>query len=74
MEIQINREKRLLLLKWLKQGFIEWVELSMLYHNNSMTREEIEKELDYLAKVNDGKGCERYKRLGLCKYANRMNK
>ncbi len=67
MKIPIDREIKLLLLKWLRQGFIDGVELNMLYHKKPLSREEIEKELDHLAKISDGRECERLKRLRLCR-------
>lgn len=67
MEIQINREKRLLLLKWLKQGYIDALELSQLQKDNQMTADEIESELDRLAKFMHNEDCQRLQRLGLCK-------
>ena len=71
MEIQINREKRLLLLKWLKQGYIDALELSQLQKDNQMTADEIESELDRLAKWTYNEDCQRLQRLGLCKLKER---
>lgn len=68
MEIQIDRERRLLLLKWLKQGYIDSWEIGKLDNLKDLTREEIETELDRLAACMHDEECERLQRLGYCPY------
>lgn len=72
MEIQIDRDKKLLLLRWLKQGYIDSFELSELQrdNDNQITVEEIERELDRLTRVMGDEECMRLQRLGLCKLKN----
>lgn len=67
MQITIDREKRLLLLKWLKQGYIDGLEINDL-REFKLTGEEIETELDRLAASMHDEQCERLQRLGFCPY------
>lgn len=67
MEIALTREIKLTLLRWLKQGFIDVVELHTLQDAEPLTDEEVERELDRLCMVSGDSECERLKRLGLCK-------
>lgn len=68
IQITIDREKRLMLLKWLKQGYIDSVELGTLERLKKLTREEIETELDRWAACRHDEQCERLQRLGYCPY------
>ena len=67
MEIPMNRERKLLLLRWLKQGYIDSLELSQIQKDNPITDEEIENELDRLAICMHDEECQRLQRLGFCK-------
>lgn len=67
MEIVIDREKRITLLRWLKRGVIESDELDKLNGLKDLTKEEIESELDRLVASCHDEECERLKRLGYCK-------
>lgn len=67
MEIVIDREKRITLLKWLKRGIIDSEELDKLNGLKDLTNEEIEKELDRMAALCHDEECERLRRLGYCK-------
>lgn len=67
MDIAIDREKRLILLRWLKRGVINSVELDEISGVGLKTLEEIEEEMDRWAPVSFEEECARYKRLGLCK-------
>lgn len=67
MEIPMNREKKLLLLRWLKQGYIDSLELSQIQKDNPITDDEIESELDRLAMCMHDEECQRLQRLGFCK-------
>lgn len=64
--IQLNREKKMLLLKWLKQGYLEDLELSMLKQTEKVTRSELERQLERLTKLNGAIECARLRRLGEC--------
>lgn len=66
MEIQIDREKKIILLRWLKRGVIDSGELDKLNGLKDLTDEEIEAELDRLAAICHDEQCERLKRLGYC--------
>lgn len=74
MEIQIDRDKKLLLLRWLKQGYIDSMELNELQRDNQITIEEIERELDRLTRVMGDEECMRLQRLGFCKLKNRCSR
>lgn len=67
MDIVIDREKRITLLRWLKRGVIDSEELNGLNGLKDLTREEIEAELDRLATICHDEECERLQRLGYCK-------
>ena len=69
MGIMIDREKRLMLLRWLKQGVIDSRELDRLRALEIFTEEEIEKMFDTMYRINHDEICERIKRLGYCKMA-----
>jgi len=64
----LDRETKLMLLKWLKNGYIDKMEFLSLKQmvDDSMTMEEIQDKLDRLASEDD---CERLKRLGICPYS-----
>ncbi len=68
MEIWLNRDEKIMLLRWLKQGYIESRELDKFKRENPMTRDEIEAELDYYANIYHDEECKRYQRLGYCQY------
>jgi len=68
MQIAIDRDKRLLLLKWLKQGYIDSVELGDLKQESPITADEIEAELRRLAFVTLGEDCQRLQDMGFCPY------
>lgn len=72
MEIALDREKRLTLLRWLKRGAIDRRELADIASDNPMTREEVEAELDRLTMLQGGEECQRLQRLGFCKYGKPM--
>lgn len=65
--IQIDRQRRLTLLRWLKQGYIEEREIASLNPHN-LTAGELSERLDRLIKANPEGQCNRMKRLGLCPY------
>ncbi len=67
MEIPMNRERKLMLLRWLKQGYIDSMELSRMQKESPITDDEIETELDRLAKCMHDEECKRLQRLGFCK-------
>jgi hypothetical protein len=67
MEIVIDREKRLTLLRWLKRGVIDSDELDNLSGVKSLTDEELQRELDNVTRQCHDQECERIKRLGYCK-------
>ena len=68
MQIAIDREKRLLLLKWLKQGCIDSVELGRLEQEHPMTDDELETELRRLACFFHEEECQRLQDMGFCPY------
>lgn len=70
MEIIIDREKRITLLRWLKRGVIDGEELDELRGLKGFTIEEIESELDRMAALCHKEECERLKRLGYCPIIN----
>ncbi len=65
-QIKIDREKRLKLLRWLKQGYIDPTEWSMMDNECQMTREELEQQLDEFAKCSGYVTCRRCQRMGVC--------
>lgn len=67
-QITVDREKRLLLLKWLKQGYIDSWEINDLREFKKLTREEEEAELDRIVVILRDENCERLQRLGYCPY------
>lgn len=67
MEIVIDREKRITLLRWLKRGVIDSEELDKINGLKDLTTEEMESELDRLTKCYHKEQCERIRRLGYCK-------
>ncbi len=67
MQVILNRDSKIMLLRWLKQGYIESTELDKLQRDNPMTDEELDAELDHLASIFHDEECERYQRLGYCK-------
>lgn len=56
----------MILLKWLKQGYIGKSELSTLEEEVKMTRKELEQEVDRLMKINGAIECARLRRLDEC--------
>lgn len=71
--IDIDREKKWMLLDWLKKGIIDVDELYELSSKANLKREEIEAELDRLAPWIHDKQCERLKRLGYCRNSDNGN-
>ncbi len=70
--IEIDREMKLKLLKWLKQGYIDNFELLSLVKQHPISDDELDAELDRLMKkIHRDEGCSRFERLGLCPYAAR---
>ena len=67
MEMSLTREIKLTLLRWLKQGFIDLVELHSLQNTHPLTPEALESELDRLIMLDGSNECQRLKRLGFCK-------
>ncbi len=57
-----------MLLKWLKCGGIDSIELHALQQASPMTYEELDVELDRLARCMHDEDCERLQKLGFCKY------
>ncbi|MCC8118547.1 MAG: hypothetical protein LIP09_07365 [Bacteroidales bacterium] len=70
-DIPISREIRLMLLGWLKNGIIPFDELESLNPIHKMSVEELEKELDRIAKFDPESECARLKRIGYCKNCDR---
>lgn len=66
MRIKLDREKKITLLKALKEGFIDDREIRAWLTFSDTPREEIERELDRLTKIQHPDTCNRLKRLGLC--------
>lgn len=56
----------MLLLKWLKQGYIEDLELSTLERTEQSTRKELEQRLERLMELSGVIDCARLRRLGEC--------
>ena len=67
MGIMIDREKRIMLLRWLKQGVIDSRELDRIRALEIFTEEEIEKKFDTMYRIDHDEICERIKQLGYCK-------
>ncbi len=66
-QIPIDRQKRIILLNWLKQGSIDNAEYSSLLDvEQKRTREEIIADLDRLTISNGLETCRRCQRLNLC--------
>lgn len=65
--IPLTREIKLTLLNWLRQGYVDTVELHALQDAADLNPDEVEAELDRLVMLDGSKECERLKRLGLCK-------
>lgn len=76
MEIELTRELKLTLLRWLKQGYIDKMELVTLQSENEMTMDEALAELERLERLRYSgvDECGRCRRLGLCKYENELRK
>lgn len=68
MQIAIDRAKRVLLLKWLKQGYIDSLELDDLRQEHPITSDEVESELRRLAYVFHDEDCQRLQEMGFCPY------
>lgn len=66
MEIVIDREKRITLLRWLKRGVIDSEELDEMRGLDSLTLDEIDSELDRLTAISHDEDCDRLRRLGYC--------
>ena len=68
--IKIDRNKRIMLLQWLKRGYIDGVQLSNLYDGikyQDWSDEEIEAELVRIIKADtEGENCALIRRLGRC--------
>ncbi|MCD8301528.1 MAG: hypothetical protein LUC44_00750 [Prevotellaceae bacterium] len=66
--IQIDRNIRLTLLRWLKQGYIDRQELSQIESesDHKMTVGEMLKEIDECVKLYGYMQCRRCQKLGLC--------
>ena len=75
LTIDIDREKKLMLLDWLRKGVIDADQLNELNSKavQKLTREEIEAELDRLTAWNHDEECERLKRLGYCRSSDNDN-
>lgn len=67
MGIVIDREKRIMLLRWLKQGVIDSRELDRIRALEIFSEEEIEKKVDAMYRIDRDEICERIKQLGYCK-------
>lgn len=65
-KIELDKAKKITLLRWLQQGYIDGVELLAIQREDPMTDEEINEELDRLAKYRHAEQCERLRRLGFC--------
>ena len=68
MRIELNREKKIMLLQALQRGYIEDDEVRGWLSYDTATAEEIESELDRLTKATHPDTCKRVQRLGLCLY------
>lgn len=68
MQIAIDRAKRMLLLKWLKQGYIDGVEFDDLRQAQPITADEIEDEIRRLARLTHVEDCQRLQDMGVCPY------
>lgn len=66
MRIELDTDKKRVLLMALKNGYIDSEALDGWATPKGLTDEQLETELDSLAKSMHPKGCERLKRLGLC--------
>ena len=74
MKIELNREKKLILLKALNNGFVESEEIEPWFSVHNMTIEEIDNEIDRLEKSLFPGPCERRKKLGLCEFCKEQKK
>lgn len=68
MKIELNREKKLILLKALNNGFVESGEIEPWFDLSEMTVDEINAEIDRLEKSLYPEPCQRRKELGLCEF------
>lgn len=68
--IPLTTETKRILLRWLKDGSLNRMELSELMHEYPVTGDEIEAELRRLAKFSHDEDCARLQEMGFCKYAN----
>ncbi len=68
MEIKLDREKRVILLKALNQGSIDSYILNQWIDHaaDTMTNDEIEAEITRLEKFDYPRDCERRQKAGLC--------
>ena len=74
MKIPIDRAKRIELLKWLKQGFMDSETLSEWIDIKGRSIEEIESELRRLNKCSYPMDCHRLKEIGCCVDYNRKHR
>lgn len=73
MTIPIDREKRIELLKWLKQGYIDGDTVTGWADLKGRTDEEIQAELKRLHRVCYPNDCQRMKEAGCCVDYNRRH-
>lgn len=71
MKIELDREKKIILLLALKEGYIDDYIISDWISIKNMTMEEIEAEMECLERLLHPDGCNRFKRMGLCQYGNK---
>lgn len=68
MKIELDKEKKLILIQALQQGYIESEILTEWNSPHNMPIEEIDRELERLTRILHPDDCNRIKRLGLCEY------
>lgn len=73
MNIPIDRDKRIELLKWLKQGYIDADTLNGWFDLKGRTDEELEAEMRRLMKSCYPNDCHRLKQIGCCVDCNRRH-
>lgn len=72
MRIELDREKRIELLRWLKQGFADSETLEHWLPNDEPL-EVLEKRIEHLYKCGYPSDCYRLKKIGCCAEYNRIH-
>ena len=73
MRVQLDREKKIVLIQALKRGYIDSNDVDEWFDTSDLPIEELEKELTRLQRIFYPDTCRRLKREGLCVDCNRRD-